>query len=425
MLSRAGRREAGGTVPLSSARAPSAPLAGMAHPNPLRTPTLKPNGPVSPIRDRGRPMRTTSIISTLLALGLTASAAAQIASVAPGYEAIPITGLPSTPTGAVAGDAVDTDAFYVTFGGFESEFVYRLTLDPTAFELVADGTSNIANGLADGNDVLDNNFGALGLVSLPDGTLYANDSDGGSAATGAASEAVLFFQDGNADGDFRDVVTGTPEARFYTAPIATNAANYTGAGIAASGAGVLFSATSDGGGNGEVLRIAPGGPPTQTVFFPGLTFGSGVGVKSNDAVIVGDTDFAAVNRVLRLIDLDADNIASTAGEVMTITSTIDPPNSLSLSSAADGERIVVSTNGATPAVVILDEGTGSTEPLVVFDDDQFATGLAFDRTNRSFASGIANGETLLVTTLSLTDFETRLFLVRPVPSASVDGWERY
>lgn len=371
-------------------------------------------------------MCTTTILSTLLALGLSASAAAQIATVAPGYEAVPIIGMPSTPTGSVAGDAVDTDAFYVTFGGFEAEFVYRLTIDPVAFTLVANGTTNIANGLADGNDVLDNEFGSLGLASLSDGTLYANDSAGGTAAAGEVDEAILQMQDSNADGDFMDVVSGTPEARLFADPIATNAGNYTGAGLAVSASGRLFSATNDGGGNGEVLRIAPGSPtPTQTVFFPGLTFGSGIAVKSNDAVIVGDTDFASVNRVLRLIDLDNDDVASTAGEVTTITSTIDPPNSLSISSAADGERIVVSTNGTTPAVVFLDEGSGATTPLITFDGDQFATGLAFDKTNRSFASGISGGQTLLITTLSLTDFQTRLYLVRPTPSASVNGWERY
>jgi hypothetical protein len=371
-------------------------------------------------------MRTTTILSTLLALGLSASAAAQIASVAPGYEAIPITGLPSSPTGSVAADAVDTDAFYVTFGGFQAESVYRLTLEPTAFTLVANGTTNIANGLADGNDVLDNMFGSLGLASLSDGTLYANESDGGVAAAGEVDEAILVMQDGNADGDFMDVVSGTPEARLFAMPIATNAGNYTGAGLAVSGSGILFSATNDGAGTGEVLRIAPSLPtPTQTVFFPGLTFGSGIAVKSDGAVIVGDTDFATVNRVLRLIDLDNDNVASTPGEVTTITSTIDPPNSLSISSAADGERIVVSTNGATPAVVFLDEGSGATTPLVTFDGDQFATGLAFDRTNRSFASGISGGQTLLISTLSLSDFQTRLYIVRPAPFASVDGWEQY
>lgn len=362
-----------------------------------------------------RRTRSTIVAAALAAVATAASA--QISDLPAGYNWAPLS-LPEPIQGAVAADATDPDVFYVSAGSFGNCAIYRVEflseLTATA-TLVANGTANIAGAVV-GDDILDNGFGAIGIVSLPNGDLIVADNSAGLAASGQLSEQLILLSDNNSDGDFLDA----GEASTFALPIATSAGNFGGAGVARGADGSIYTITADGGGTGEVLKIDATGT-AQHVFLPGLDFGGGVTAETSGSLVIGHTNNAfTAGYVARLTDANADNDAEDAGEFTYLAGPgIDPIYDVTASANAAEATIVASANGIDARLLLIDPIGGPTPFATV---QIFATGLSFDRDpSRSFAPYSGPGGKRLLA----TDIFNLYVIVPATLSASATGWQHY
>lgn len=353
---------------------------------------------------------------------------AQITALAPGYISGPIT-LPEEAGGSVCADATNPNAFYVSAGGFNNRTIYRITFtSQTTFttQLVAAGSVS-TTGATSGNNIFDNRFGDIWMGSLADGRLVVTDSDRGQNGFGgpAAGECIFVLQDRNGDGDFMDndpLFPGDEVQVLVAAPILTNAGgNFTAAGIVEGPAGALFCVTSDGGGNGEVLRISADGT-TQNLFASPFDFGSGIDFNSTGTLFAGNTDGTFIGgSITQMIDGDMSGDATAIGETQIITTGGFPAiYGLSVSSVADGERLLITTNGIDGSKFQAFSG-GTLTSIATLTD--FATGSAIDNSAASFApfSG-PNGAHAIVSDLSFSTFQGAYYFITPTGAASVADW---
>ncbi|MCB2156232.1 hypothetical protein KQI84_15255 [bacterium] len=347
----------------------------------------------------------------------------------------------STPVGAAAGavsaDPNDPNSFFVSvttgWGYFRDIDIYRLELSPVGdpfnatWTPIATGTTSSAGDLSDGNDRLDNHFGSPSISMRADGTALVIDNDFGttSGLSGVIGDAVIELTDITVDNDFRDI-SGSPEAALYATPIATTAGNFTGAQGDFDSAGNLYVVTTDGGGNGEVLRIADGAT-SQSVFFAGLDYGSGVAVDRNtDTVYFGDSNDAFTSGTLyKAVDINADGDALDAGETVLITDALAPISDVTFDAASG--LLYVSTNSFFPEayqVVAVDPATGVVTPFADFPKQffQFVQGVAFDSSANTFEAGIARaGSKRLV----VIDSENGVNVITPSDFSAVPDWREF
>ena len=337
--------------------------------------------------------------------------------------------------GAVSADPNDPNVFFVTvttgFNYFRDIDIYRLELSPVGDPFLATwtpfatGTANTSGDSSDGNNRLDNHFGAPSLAMRGDGTALVVDNDYGttSGLAGVIGDGIIELTDITADGDFRDI-SGTPEAALYANPIATTGGNFTGAQGDFDAAGSLYVVTTDGGGNGEVLRIADGAT-TQSVFFAGLDYGSGVAVdQSTGTVYFGDTNDAFTSGTLyKATDLNMDGDAMDLGETVIVTDALDPISDLAFEAASG--LVYVSTNKFFPesyGVAAVDSSTGAITVFADFPKQffQFVQGLAFDSSANAFDAGIARAGTKR---LVVIDSENGVNVITPSDFSRIEDWQ--
>ncbi len=374
-------------------------------------------------------MRLAASAATAAFLLTVGCAHAQLTNLQAGYVSGPIL-LPETGAGAACADAANPKSFYLSAGAFNARRIYRVTFtSQTAhtFTLVADGALSMT-GAPPGNNVLNNGFGDIWMLSLPDGRLIVADNDEGSAAPGGPiGECIFILTDRNGDGDFRDVDagTGTPEVEvLVAAPILTNpGGNFTAAGLTRAASGHIHIVTSDGALGGEVLRISADGT-AQNLYFNPLDYGSGLSVDSQGYFYAGETQGTFVDGTIhRLRDENADGDALDPGESLLLTGASMPAvYDLSVSSIADGERIFAATNGLTGSGIDHVGAGGALTRLCDLAD--FATGMAFDKSAASFAPDSGpTGQHLVVSNLSFTTLDGFYFFVTPAAAARVSEWQ--
>lgn len=376
-------------------------------------------------------MRLASAALIAASLALAGNAPGQLTNLATGYVSGPII-LPETGAGAVCADAVNPKSFYLSAGPFNARRIYRVTFtSQTAFTttLVADGALSMT-GAPPGNDVLDNGFGDIWMLSLPDGRLIVADNDVGSPAPGGPlGECLFILTDRNADGDFRDIETGTgiPEVQVLVpSPILTNpGGNFTAAGLALAPSGHIHVITSDGAGAGEVLRISPDGT-TQNLYFNPFDYGSGLDVDSQGYFYAGETLGTFFDgTITRLRDENADGDALDTAESLVVAGAGTPAiYDLSVSSTVDGERLYAATNGLSGSGIDHVGAGGALTRLCDLAD--FSTGMSFDRSAASFApSSGPSGQHLVVSNLSFSTLDGFYFFITPAAGSSVGEWAAY
>jgi hypothetical protein len=359
------------------------------------------------------------------------SVSAQITALAPGYVSGLVT-LPEEAGGSVCADAANLNAFYVSAGGFNNRTIYRVTFtSQTTYtsQLVASGSVS-TTGATSGNNIFDNRFGDIWMGSLADGRLLVTDSGAGQDGFGgpAAGECIFILEDKNGDGDFMDNDPGFPGDEvsvLVAAPILTNAGgNFTGAGIVEGPAGNFYCVTSDGSANGEVIRISSDGT-AQNLFASPFDFGSGIDFNSTGTLLAGNTDGTFIGgSITQMNDTDMSGDAGQPGETTVITTAGFPAvYGLSVSSVADGERILVTTNGIDGSKFQAFSG-GTLTSIATLTD--FATGMALDGSTASFApfSG-SNGAHAIVSDLSFSTFQGAYYFITPTGAASVADWSAF
>ncbi len=359
------------------------------------------------------------------------SVSAQITALAPGYVSGPVT-LPEEAGGSVCADATNPNAFYVSAGGFNNRTIYRVTFtSQTTYtsQIVASGSVS-TTGATSGNNIFDNRFGDIWMGSLADGRLLVTDSGAGQDGFGgpAAGECIFILEDKNGDGDFMDndpLFPGDEVSVLVAAPILTNAgANFTAAGIVEGLAGNFYCVTSDGSANGEVIRISADGT-AQNLFGSPFDFGSGIDFNSTGTLFAGNTDGTFVGgSITAMFDTDMSGDAGQAGETTVITTAGFPAvYGLSVSSVADGERILITTNGIDGSKFQAFSG-GTLTSIATLTD--FATGASIDSSAASFApfSG-PNGAHTIVSDLSFSTFQGAYYFITPTGAASVADWSAF
>jgi len=358
------------------------------------------------------------------------TASAQVTALAPGYISGPIF-LPEEAGGTVCADATNPKAFYLSAGSFNNRAIYRVLFSgQTAYtaELVAAGSVS-TSGATIGDDIFNNGFGDIWIGSLADGRLVVTDSAAGQNGFSgpAAGECVFILEDRNGDGDFMDndpLFPGDEVSVLVAAPILTSGGNFTAAGVVQGSGGRLFCVTSDGGGNGEVIRISADGT-VQNLFASPFDFGSGIDFNSVGTLFAGNTDGTFVGgSITQMIDSDMSGDAGQVGETTVITAGGFPAvYGLSVSSIADGERIFVSTNGIDGSKFQAFHG-GTLTSIATLTD--FATGCALDNSAASFAPFTGpTGAHAIVSDLSFTTFLGSYYFITPATSASVADWSAF
>jgi hypothetical protein len=229
-------------------------------------------------------------------------------------------------------DPASAEGFLCALGDFGNQGVYHLNISDLAsptFQLIANGDADLVGG----DDVLDNQFGSIGGITvLPTGELIVvSNSVNFNDFTG---QTIFIGRDLNFDGDYLDVVAGSPEVTELLGgpPPDPGPFGFGGgqARVAPPGspyAGDLFVITADGNASGELFRIQdPAGTPTLSFFKTGLNLGAGIDFQGDD-VLIGEVNFIGFTfdyaRVLRLSDGSADGDADDAGETVVIDDTLD------------------------------------------------------------------------------------------------------
>lgn len=355
-------------------------------------------------------------------------------TVQPGFI---LTAIPGVAGGSLAPDPADPNSFYILGGGYQSATIQKLTLTSDRYgattgtlTTIATGTATLGGSLADGDDVLDNNFGDGGLAVLSTAPLriVVSDNDYGtsSGVPNVIGDTIVLLEDLNGDGDCRDIVGGVREASEYIAPIATSGTfGFTGGATAVDGSGAVFVVTSDGNSTeGEVLRVAPSAASIG-VYFGGLEFGSGLVVDdgASTPVFAGNSSFGN-NAVFGLADGNADDDAQDPGEANATALDGNGPSSL----AKSGEGLVYVTQNdfvSVAKITVFDPAAGSLAEFASDLPDGFAGSLAFDSGSGAFTAFAGEGERRL---LLSTGFGagSSLHVIEPAPvSAAVGTWETY
>jgi hypothetical protein len=298
-----------------------------------------------PVYFEGRAPTVVAIAALAAAMLIApAFAVAQTARLRSGYQVEYVDFAGVSIGGAVVPHPSLADTFYAVTGGFQNATLHRLDLAaPGAPVLVADG----ADDLVGGDDQLDSGFGSIAAIAvMASGQLVIVDND--NPLSGGSGDRVFLATDLNADGDFLDVVATVPEVSELiptaTLDALTGQADFTGAAayvppVGHPFAGDLFLQTSDGAGNGEVIRIAdPSGAPAANVFFDGFDYGGGV-TSDSGAILVGTSTFPGGGSLFRLVDNNNDDDALDGGEANALYSgTLEGCSAIAL--AATGDIVV-------------------------------------------------------------------------------------
>jgi len=272
--------------------------------------------------------------AALLGLSVLPALAAMVVD-APGYDVTPIRvsnldtqdegpALAAHPTQPWVYCVVDvTGGPPGSYQGYDTHEVWKLdfTSDPPTTSVFSAGAYRSTPGSGVGDNVLDSLFGSVGGIAvLSDGSLLIADNFEDSQGRG---DTIYRARDLNADGDALDVVdvggTPTTETMILIAPINTlPGSGYGGfAGVQAEtdADGNAYVITSDGAGEGEILRVDD---PTSTspsihVFFAGLDFGSGISFDSAGRLYAGNVDlnffdFTSTVTIYRLNDGNSDGV---------------------------------------------------------------------------------------------------------------------
>lgn len=315
--------------------------------------------------------------------------------------------------GALAVSPVSPELAFAPLGVFGDQQLWRFDLaDPAyaGYRLVADGFEDTG---ADGR--LDNGFGNVaGLAVFPTGeVVIVDNSPSFQTLTG---DTVFLARDLNGDGDFLDVVAASPEVAPLVGSI-PGAVNFAGVQAEIGPDGAVYIVTSDGGDQGEVIRIAdPLGTPDATIFYQGgIDFGSGLAWLTGGAspeLIIGDVDAAFFPaRLRRLIDLNSDGDAMDPGEETTLPNTLPGVYDLA---AGPGNTLWATQFGELDEI---DPSTGAPVRAFAFPRPTPGFNALADLTFTSLAGEFTPGSASRVSLLTATnDFAGVSFLHVITPS---------
>jgi hypothetical protein len=372
----------------------------------------------------------------LLALAVAVSAPAawpQASRLRAGYQVTFIDPPGADPFGsALAGDPVSPEILYaVTAAGAfgDDQTVQRVDLtDPSApvFTPVATGAFDASAfpTFTDGDNVLDCLFGYIGGLAVLSSSELAIVENGTNTfeTSNTVGDTIYIARDLNGDGDFRDVVTGTPEVtELLTTIPGVGPGTFAGqqARVAPFGryGGDLFVVTADGGGQGEVIRVQnPRGlAPSASLFMTGLNFGAGIAFPPG-GIIVGESNFPSPGRIYRCGDTNNDGDVDDPGERVTLRD--DLPGVFDLTFTND-QLLRVTANDevlTTNSLLPVDSLFG----LFRFPGGQFGGDIVAAPEAGSFApNGGPAGQRLYTTGNNFFD-RSQIAVLEPAPPPAID-----
>lgn len=330
---------------------------------------------------------------------------------------------------ALSIDPNDENVLYATIGGWSPQKVVRIDLgqNPPAVSDFANGAYNIAGADTEDN-ALDSRFTTIGgLAVLQTGELVVVDNNARSEIPG---DTIYIARDLNNDGDAMDIIddngTTIAEVVELIAPIemppGSGWGGFSGQQAEVTDDGSLYIVTSDGFGEGEVLRIG-GAPlsPSISVWCSGLDYGAGLGFDSAGDLFVGSSSWPSGAALYRTRDVSEppDNDALDVGEMIEVSNSITGIYDLTFSAEDD----MFITNGRY--IEKVDQISGEAVVFATFPEWTFLGDIVITTRSKPFTpTGGAEQARMIVAD---GNGDGMLTVIVPAPSTTVEPsrWARY
>ncbi len=310
--------------------------------------------------------------------------------VAAGYEVSYIEVSSTEGEGAALGvDPSKDHLLYASVGDWGPHKVVKVDLseDPPVVTDFATGAFNLEGADSEEN-ALDSRFGTVGGIGvLHSGEVIIVDNN---EQPGIPGDTIFIARDLNEDGDACDIVTldgGTTVAEVVeliepinTMP-GTGWGGFSGQQVEVDEYDNVYIVTSDGGGEGEVLRINdPLGTPQISVWCDGLDYGAGLAFDHERRLLVGNSSWPSGAGIYLTRDLSepADGDALDPGEMTLLTDSITGVFDLAVSA----EHQVFFTNGEY--VESMDVSGGTITTFATFPEWTFLGDIVFTSPTKPF-----------------------------------------
>ena len=331
---------------------------------------------------------------------------------------------------ALAVHPLDDQVLYVSVGAWGPHKVVKVDLsqDPPVVSDFATGAFNIAGPDSEDN-ALDSRFATVGgLGVLHSGELIIVDNN---EQPGIPGDTIFLARDLNDDGDACDIVlqdggSTVPEIIELIEPINTMPGSgwggFSGQQVEVDGDDNVYIVTTDGAGEGEVLRITdPLGTPQINVWCQGLDYGAGLAIDRDSRLLVGNSSWptGAAIYVTRDLSDPADGDALDPGEMTVLSSSVTGIFDLAVSP----ENHIYLTNGQY--VETMDTGGGTVGTFATFPTFTFLGDIVFSSRTKPFIPSHDEQHTMMI--IADGNGDGRLTVIRvPGPTGVQETlWMRY